>query len=128
MVIENDPRDGVSVPSGQFLSRANYIVANLDGDVSIAAIAQRHHLKPRSIQMVFEAEGTTFTDFVLDQRLARARLMLCDPRLAGQKISTFAFDAGFGDLSYFNRVFRRRFGATPSELRAESSREAKSSP
>jgi AraC-like DNA-binding protein len=104
------------------------IAANLDGDVSITAIAQRHHLKPRSIQMVFEAEGTTFTDFVLDQRLARARRMLSDPRLAGQKISTVAFDVGFGDLSYFNRVFRRRFGATPSELRAENSREAKSSP
>jgi AraC-like DNA-binding protein len=62
----------------------------------------------------------TFTEFVLGQRLARAHRMLSDPRLADQKISTVAFDAGFGDLSYFNRVFRRRFGATPSELRAES--------
>jgi AraC-like DNA-binding protein len=98
------------------------IAANLDGDVSITAIAQRHRVKPRSIQLVFEAEGTTFTDFVLGQRLARAHRMLSDPRLAEQKISTVAFDVGFGDLSYFNRVFRRRFGATPSELRAESPR------
>jgi AraC-like DNA-binding protein len=30
-----------------------------------------------------------------------------------------AFDAGFGDLSYFNRVFRRCYGSTPSEVRAE---------
>jgi AraC-like DNA-binding protein len=32
-------------------------------------------------------------------------------------ITAIAFDAGFGDLSYFNRTFRRRYGATPSDIR-----------
>ncbi|MFI0847472.1 AraC family transcriptional regulator [Mesorhizobium sp. IMUNJ 23232] len=99
------------------------IAANLDGDVSIDAIARRHRVTPRSVQMAFEAEGTTFTDFVLGQRLARAHRMLTDPLRIGQKISTVAFDAGFGDLSYFNRVFRRRFGAIPSEVREAARQE-----
>jgi AraC-like DNA-binding protein len=94
------------------------IAANIDGDVSIASVARRHRVTPRSIQMAFEADGTTFSDFVLAQRLARARKMLLDPRLGAQKISALAYDAGFGDLSYFNRVFRRHFGVTPSEFRA----------
>jgi AraC-like DNA-binding protein len=48
----------------------------------------------------------------------RAHRLLTDPRRAGQKISTIAFDVGFGDLSYFNRAFRRHYGVAPSELRA----------
>jgi AraC-like DNA-binding protein len=42
---------------------------------------------------------------------------LIDLRFASQAISSLAFDAGFGDLSYFNRAFKRRYGATPSDVR-----------
>jgi AraC-like DNA-binding protein len=87
-------------------------------DLSVAAIAARHRIKPRWVQRLFESEGTTFTDYVLAQRLLRAHRLLTDPRYANQKISTIAFDVGFGDLSYFNRAFRRRYGVAPSELRA----------
>jgi AraC-like DNA-binding protein len=86
-------------------------------ELSVAAIAARHRIKPRWVQRLFEGEGTTFTDYVLAQRLLRAHRLLTDPRCAGQKISAIAFDVGFGDLSYFNRAFRRRYGMAPSELR-----------
>jgi AraC-like DNA-binding protein len=68
--------------------------------------------------MLFEHEGTTFTEFVRQARLDRAHRMLVDPRMADRSISAIAFDVGFGDLSYFNREFRRRFGQTPSDVRA----------
>jgi AraC-like DNA-binding protein len=87
-------------------------------DLSVATIAARHRIKPRWVQRLFESEGTTFTEYVLAQRLARAHRLLTDPRYATQKIGTIAIDIGFGDLSYFNRAFRRRYGMTPSELRA----------
>jgi transcriptional regulator GlxA family with amidase domain len=91
-------------------------------DLSVVAIAARHRIKPRWIQRLFESEGTTFTDYVLAQRLLRAHRLLTDPRCAGQKISAIAFDVGFGDLSYFNRAFRRRYGLAPSELRTAAAR------
>jgi AraC-like DNA-binding protein len=87
-------------------------------DLSAATIAARHRIKPRWVQRLFESEATTFTAYVLAQRLARAHRLLTDPRHASQKISAIALDAGFGDLSYFNRAFRRRYGLAPSELRA----------
>jgi AraC-like DNA-binding protein len=86
--------------------------------LSVAAIAARHGISPRWVQRLFESEGTTFTEYVVAQRLVRAYRLLTNPLYAGQKVSTIAFDTGFGDVSNFNRAFRRRYGAAPSELRA----------
>ena len=70
--------------------------------------------------MLFAGQQTTFSDFVLDRRLALARRRLRDPARAGLTISAIAYECGFGDLSYFNRVFRRHFAMTPSDARAEA--------
>jgi AraC-like DNA-binding protein len=95
------------------------IVTRLDQPgLSVATIAARHRVKPRWVQRLFESEGTTFTEYVLAQRLVRAHRLLTDPLHANQKVSTIALDIGFGDLSYFNRAFRRRYDVAPSELRA----------
>ena len=69
--------------------------------------------------MLFEAEGTSFSQFVLEQRLASAHDMLADWRFDHLTITAVAYAAGFGDLSYFNHTFRRRYGATPREVRKE---------
>jgi AraC-like DNA-binding protein len=99
-----------------------------DRDLSPAAIAARHGLKPRYVQRLFESTGTTLTDYVLTQRLALAHRLLSDPLRGGVKISTVALDSGFGDLSYFNRTFRRRYGMAPSELRAAADTMAAAGP
>jgi AraC-like DNA-binding protein len=52
------------------------------------------------------------------RRLERAAALLRDPRWRHRKIANIAAEAGFTDLSYFNRAFRRRYGATPSDIRA----------
>jgi len=93
-------------------------------DLSVTALAQRHDCTPRLVQRLFEQEGSTFTEYVLAERLGRAYRMLADPRRRTGKISVVALDCGFGDASYFNRVFRRRFGVAPSDVRALAHGEA----
>jgi AraC-like DNA-binding protein len=94
------------------------VAANLhDPDLSIVSIAERNRLSPKQVQRSFECAGVTFAEFVLEQRLLNARRLLGNPAGRQQKIATVAYSAGFGDLSYFNRVFRGRFGMTPSEWR-----------
>jgi AraC-like DNA-binding protein len=74
-------------------------------------------LSTRYIRMLFESEGTSITEFVREERLTRARLLLLSPRFAERRIAEIAYAVGFNDLSYFNRAFRRRFGRSPSEVR-----------
>lgn len=93
-----------------------------DHDLTVTAIAARHHVTPRYVQMLFESEGTTYSRFLLLQRLAVAHRMLCDPRFAARTVSAIALEAGFGDLSHFNRDFRRRYGESPSDVRAATPR------
>jgi AraC-like DNA-binding protein len=100
------------------------ILENLsDPNLSVAAVAARHGISPRYLHMLFTTAGMTFTEFVIARRLDRAHRRLCDPRLADHTISDVALRSGFGDLSYFNRTFRRRFGATPSDVRERARRE-----
>jgi AraC-like DNA-binding protein len=97
------------------------IARNLDqANLSVAALADRHRCTPRFLQRLFETDGTTFTEYLLAQRLARAHRVLVDPRRDGEKISAVAYDCGFGDVSYFNRVFRRHYGTAPSDVRAQA--------
>jgi len=91
-----------------------------DGELSVVEVAQRQRMTPRYVHKLFENEGLTFSSFVMGQRLARAHRMLSDPRLADQNISAIVFAVGFGDLSYFNRAFRRCYGVTPGEVKQSS--------
>ena len=89
-------------------------------ELSLAGLAARHGVTTRHVQMLFECDGTTFSRFLLDQRLACAHCMLSNPLLAERTISAIAYEAGFGDLSHFNRAFRCRYGETPSDVRTRS--------
>jgi AraC-like DNA-binding protein len=101
----------------------SYVVAHSHRrDLTIATIAASLSLTPRYVQRLFEADGTTFSEFLVGQRLAQAHRRLCDPGSNHVAIGTIAYDAGFGDLSYFNRCFRRQYGRTPREVRGDGVR------
>ncbi|HEY4141353.1 MAG TPA: AraC family transcriptional regulator [Pseudolabrys sp.] len=93
------------------------IIANLARSMTVDSIAATHGISASYVRKLFETDGTTFTDFILRHRLARAHRLLSDPRFASRKIGAIAFESGFGDLSYFNNAFRRRYGMTPTDVR-----------
>lgn len=122
-------RDGAAVEKARGPAAARLraikadIVENLcSRELTIVSVAERHRVTPRYVRKLFEGDGVTFSEFVLAQRLARARRMLADPRHDAETISAIAFACGFGDLSYFNRVFRRQYAATPTAVREAARR------
>jgi AraC-like DNA-binding protein len=91
-----------------------------DRSLSVRAVAARHNVTPRYVQKLFEEAGETFTEFLVTQRLMRANRLLTDPQLADRSLTSIALEVGFGDLSYFNRAFRSRFGGSPADIRASA--------
>jgi AraC-like DNA-binding protein len=79
-------------------------------------------MSPHHFLRVFaQVAGMTPHQFVLRTRLHRAAVRL---RRSDEAVSAIAFDAGFNDLSTFNRRFRRLMGASPGAFRARSRRQA----
>ena len=114
--------NGRGVPAARLRMAKAYIIENSHRrDLSVGGVAAHLGLTPRNLQRLFESEGTTFSEFLLAQRLSRAHRMLTEPRLAQSAVGAIAYDAGFGDLSYFNRSFKRRYGATPRDIRSTGS-------
>jgi AraC-like DNA-binding protein len=96
------------------------VIDNLSrGGLTIERIAQQNGISARQAQRLFARSGQTFSEFVLDQRLSLARRLLLAASNRQRKISDIGYACGFGDLSYFNRAFKRRFGATPSDMQSE---------
>ena len=87
---------------------------------SVQRVARKLGLSPRYVQDLLHETGVSFSERVLWLRLEKARTMLADPRNDRMKIIDVAFACGFNEVSYFNRSFRRRYGASPTALRGKA--------
>ncbi|HEY3320388.1 MAG TPA: AraC family transcriptional regulator [Planctomycetota bacterium] len=83
--------------------------------LSLLDIADAVHMSRATFCRHFHRlTGRSFVGFLNDVRIDHARRRLVEGRLG---VAQVADEAGFGNLSNFNRVFLRRMGQTPSEYR-----------
>jgi len=92
-----------------------------DPELTIAGIADDLGVNLRQLQRTLKISGETASSHILNRRLTYARNQLgaMSRGLRHDLISTIAYEAGFNDLSYFNQVFRNKYGVTPSEFASE---------
>jgi AraC-like DNA-binding protein len=93
----------------------DYMNARLDQNISLETLAEIAGLSVWHFAHAFkQALGVAPHDYHLQRRIERAREMLIGTDLT---LPDVALSVGFTDHSHFTRQFRRRIGATPSEVR-----------
>lgn len=113
----DERRDGVTAwEQGRVSDAARRIEQEADQPLSLTTLSEGADMNPLRFLRVFKAVmGMTPYRYLLRSRMHRAATQLI---ASDAPVSAIAYDAGFGDLSTFNRRFRRTTGASPTEWRA----------
>jgi AraC-like DNA-binding protein len=95
-----------------------YMQEHLDHSLLLAELARAVAVSPRHLTRLFKRmTGQTPIDFLIDLRLERARELL---KVPGNRVTDVCNEVGYSSLSYFVRLFKRRFGVTPGKYARSS--------
>jgi AraC family transcriptional regulator len=97
----------------------NFVSANLGRNPSLKDVADIVGYSPFHLHRVFKAStGITLYEYISSIRLEKAREMLL---LTDMSIVNIAMETGFSDQSHLARQLRRKYGLSPTEIRANKS-------
>lgn len=98
---------------------AEYVMAHYVHTITLDDIAAHIGMNSSAFCTFFKRnKGMTFSQFVTQYRLETACGLLKDSQ---KQVSEICFAVGFNDLPHFNRVFKKEYGVTPSQFRADCS-------
>ena len=110
------PSDRSAIRAAMRAEIARYVRTHLqDPQLGPAAIARAYAMSVRTLHALFEDVDESVAGLVRAERLARCLEDLRRPN--GGSVTDIAFRWGFCDAAHFSRVFKREFGATPTEVR-----------
>ncbi|MDX9847920.1 MAG: AraC family transcriptional regulator [Tenuifilaceae bacterium] len=93
-----------------------YSNQNFYKQITLAEVAKITFMTETAFSRFFKAQtGMTYVNCLNEIRLGHASRMLIETNLS---ISEIAYDCGFNNISNFNRIFRKKKGCTPKEMRA----------
>jgi acetamidase/formamidase/AraC-like DNA-binding protein len=120
MIVETESADMHSTPSlAALFNRITVAIEKRlhDPDLSSAKVARIEGISERYLQKLFEQNGESFTHYLRERRLQRARAALVTSAEIRLPVADVAYGCGFGDAANFNRVFKERFGLPPGAFR-----------
>ncbi len=110
------PDDQLPVPH-HLAAQARHLINSCPVDhwYTVVELAKKLQCSPNYLSSVFHRSyAITLKEFLICNRLENAKIMLLGK---GLNASEVARNCGFQDAAYFARIFRQRFGCTPSQLR-----------
>lgn len=98
-----------------FEAVSDFIHAHYMDDLSVSFLSQQHRVNENRLFYVFQKyAGMSPRDYLRTYRLNRARDLLATSTLP---INLIAEQTGYSDPLYFSRIFKKYFGASPSNFR-----------
>ena len=89
------------------------IEEGLHEELTLHSAAERLYINSSYLSRLFKQEtGKSFSAYVLERKMERAKRVLQE----GAKVYDAAGAAGYKDVSYFTKVFRKYWGVTPGEV------------
>ncbi|SDL79754.1 AraC family transcriptional regulator [Chryseobacterium taihuense] len=90
-----------------------YLEHNYDKEIDIEDVARLANLTlPAFCNFFKKATQITFTEFVNRYRINKACLLMVQDK----SISECSYSCGFNNVTYFNRIFKKYTGKTPSDF------------
>ncbi|WP_339203750.1 response regulator [Paenibacillus sp. FSL K6-3182] len=95
-----------------------YMEKHYTEPVTLEQLARAFFVSKEYLSKVFKQEyGRNVTDYMLHLRMVKAKEWLMDESIP---IKAIAEMAGYEDITYFYRVFKKHFGIAPGEMRKSS--------
>ena len=92
---------------------AQYIDRNFDKRLTLEELSHIGAMSVSGLCHKFKAEfGKTIVEYILEKRLAYARSLLTSGET--MSVKEVAIASGFDDPSYFSRIYKKRYGKTPT--------------
>jgi len=101
----------------RFQKVIEFVASNYQRPILLEEVAEQIHLSPTAFCRYFkERTGKSFLQYLNQYRIGLARKLLIDSQM---KIQEIAFECGFGNLSHFNKHFKKLTGVIPKIYREE---------
>lgn len=95
-----------------------YVGTNYTEDISLGQLARESFMSPSHLSFLLKRSlGVPFKSLLAAVRIERAKQLLSEPN--PNSITDISLDVGFGDLSHFERTFKRLVGTNPREYRRQ---------
>lgn len=124
VVVEAETTDTAKTPShAALLHRVTLTIEQRlhDTDLTLGRVARAEGISERYLQKLFEQNRESFSHYLRERRLQRARAALISSGEVRTPVADVAFNCGFGDASNFSRLFKERFGIPPGAFRVQHS-------
>ena len=86
--------------------------------ISLADLSEKFHLRPEYISRLFKKNSNqTFSEYLTETRLSHAHKLL---KISDMPVFEIATQSGYTSFPHFIRMFKRKYGFPPNQIRKAS--------